>query len=580
MNQMRHLPQPRHRRLGWSACCVLWLASGAGAHGQFIGLAGQAPGQAPSQKKVRLSGTVVNAVTGEGIWKAKVEIYAGEPLAVFSGSGGHFEFENVQEGQWQVVARKPGYFGEQELAHGAYRPKVFAVNENSGEITVNLTPSASIAGHVVDDKGEPVESAQVEVIARVLQNGRRIWQARGSANTDEEGEYSISSLIPGDYYLRIRPVVAGGLPRLPGHGYDEVYSGCYYPSAPTQDQAAPVHLTGGQQAQADFTLLRVRAYRVFGHVAMSENQAGLNVFRGDEDTGISAPVLKGGRFILAGLAPGQYSIVARQYNAPQGPGLYGEQMVTIGQADVNNVEILVQQPQSIPVQINVVKTRESGSNGLVQLETFSQPGPQHGQPVNGPSVPIGNVALEPTDPALFQRHFAQLNPNNPGSEEPLALKGAFPGVYRVIAQPFQPYYIESMRSGSIDLRDQPLTITPGGAVAPIQITLRDDSATLTVKVNEGGQPAPGGALLVMPTSHTAETIQPMYWMGGSGLGLGGLAPGDYRVYAFDSIEDLEYANPEAMRNYSSQSQPVTLGPNASSTVTVELISLSKQRSVE
>ena len=48
-------------------------------------------------------------------------------------------------------------------------------------------------------------------------------------NTDEEGEYSMSGLIPGDYYLRIRPVVAGGLPRLPGHGYDEVYAGCLLP---------------------------------------------------------------------------------------------------------------------------------------------------------------------------------------------------------------------------------------------------------------------------------------------------------------------------------------------------------------
>ena len=117
-------------------------------------------------------------------------------------------------------------------------------------------------------------------------------------------------------------------------------------------------------------------------------------------------------------------------------------------------------------------------------------------------------------------------------------------------------------------------------MAPIQIVLRDDSATLTVKVMEDGQPSVGGAVLVVPAAHPSETIQPRFWMGGNETSVNSLAPGDYRVYAFDSIEGLEYGNPEAMRDFASQSQSVTLGPNGSVTVTLELIALSKQRSTQ
>ena len=60
----------------------------------FLGASNQLPGQSPQQKKVHLTGRVVNAVTGEGVPKAKVEIFAGEPFSVFSGADGHFEVEN------------------------------------------------------------------------------------------------------------------------------------------------------------------------------------------------------------------------------------------------------------------------------------------------------------------------------------------------------------------------------------------------------------------------------------------------------------------------------------------------------
>jgi hypothetical protein len=571
MRQMRQLSFSQ-----WSACGLLWLV-GVSAYGQILSSTPTPGGSnAPPQKKVRLTGSVVNAVTGEGVSKAKVDTYAGQPISVFTGPDGHFEMDNVPEGQWQVMARKPGYFSDQEMARGFFRPKMFRVTESGGDITVKLTPAATITGHVVSESGEPLESAQVEVIAGAIENGRRTWQPRGGAQTDDSGEYSISGLIPGDYYVRVKPVTEAGA-RTPGQGYDDVYAGCYYPGAPTQDQAAVLHVQGGQQAQADFMLARARGYRVSGQVATQGSFVQVTAVRGEE-TAASAGVSQNGRFRLSGLTAGQYSVTA--VFPSQSQPLFGEELVSISQADVTNVQILMQQPQSIPVQIQVVKTKDEATVSQI-AGSFPMPllAPGSGQPVsNGPRYPLGGIQLTPTRPAGHGMNYAQANPNGLGPNEQLAIKNAFPGTYRVAVQAFQPYYIESIRSGSLDLLDQPVTITAGGAAAPILITLRDDSATLTVKVMQDGQPAAGGAVLVIPTAHPSDTDFPRFWEGGNQLTVGGLAPGDYRVYAFDSVENLEYANPEALREFAGKSQQVTLEPNGSATVTLELIELSKQRS--
>jgi hypothetical protein len=561
-----------------SACGVIGLACAVTAmYGQvFSPTTNTGVQNAASQKKVRLTGSVVNALTGEGVSKAKVDIYAGQPISVFTGPDGHFEMENVPEGQWQVMARKPGYFSDQEMARGFFRPKMFRITESGGDITVKLTPAATIIGHVMDDKGEPLESAQVEIIAAAIENGRRTFQPRGGAQTDDSGEYNMSGLIPGDYYVRVRPQVEA-VARALGQSYDEVYEGCYYPGALTQDQAAVLHVAGGQQAQADFTLARARGYRILGQVATQGNFVQVMALRGEEVVA-SSGAGQNGRFRLSGLTPGQYSIMA-SHPDPNHQPLLGEELVSISQADVTNVQILMQQPQAIPVQIQVVKTKDEAANPhLRQVIESSGIGPAGPQPNSGPSVPVGNIQLTPTRRAGYGMNYAQANPNGLGPNEQLAIKNTFPGTYRVGVQAFQPYYIESMRSGSVDLLDQPLTIASGGAVAPIQITVRDDSANLTVKVMQDGQPATGGAVLVIPAAHPSETDYPRFWDGGNQLTVSGLAPGDYRVYAFDSLENLEYANPEAMRAFAAQSQQVTLEPNGSTNVTLELIELSKQRS--
>jgi hypothetical protein len=50
-----------------------------------------------------------------------------------------------------------------------------------------------------------------------------------------------------------------------------------------------------------------------------------------------------------------------------------------------------------------------------------------------------------------------------------------------------------------------------------------------------------------------------------------IAPGNYNVFAFDSQDGLDYANPEFLAKYASKAAPVTVTANGNASVVVEVI---------
>jgi hypothetical protein len=55
----------------------------------------------------------------------------------------------------------------------------------------------------------------------------------------------------------------------------------------------------------------------------------------------------------------------------------------------------------------------------------------------------------------------------------------------------------------------------------------------------------------------------------------GFAPGDYKLLAFDSVDGLEFRNPDVLAPYLSKAVRVALQPHEQATATVERISVGK-----
>jgi hypothetical protein len=106
---------------------------------------------------------------------------------------------------------------------------------------------------------------------------------------------------------------------------------------------------------------------------------------------------------------------------------------------------------------------------------------------------------------------------------------------------------------------------------PIEVVVRDDSATLKVAVRAEKL---GGPATIVLYAEGAPLLSPARW-GTAGSGtyayLGPLAPGSYKVFAFDSLDGIDYSRPDSLAKYASQAARVTLSPNHESSVIVDVI---------
>ena len=111
--------------------------------------------------------------------------------------------------------------------------------------------------------------APVAVMAYQYTSSGRQLTERGTANTNDLGEYRIFNLPPGKYYLRVSPTPMRGL-RGGGGGpgdSDDSFIAVYYPNSPDPSAASPLELTPGQQlTSVDFTLRRTHAATISGHI--------------------------------------------------------------------------------------------------------------------------------------------------------------------------------------------------------------------------------------------------------------------------------------------------------------------------
>jgi len=184
-----------------------------------------------------------------------------------------------------------------------------------------------------------------------------------------------------------------------------------------------------------------------------------------------------------------------------------------------------------------------------------------------------------------------------GPDDPLVIEARGIGRYWVRVNSSRGY-AASVRSGDLDLLHQPLTVSVGGA-APIEITMRDDWAQISGKVEgvatEGtkgssissvvgnqvglsseavgfGQIIPSVRIYCIPLPDSGGQFTQI-WVGPNGnFNNANVAPGAYRVLAFDREQpQLEYRNPEAMRAYESKGPVVRVSGGQKEQVTLQVI---------
>ncbi len=514
-------------------------------------------------KPVRVTGVVTNSLTGAGVPHALVQAFGQSQQSVLTGADGRFELIDLPEGQYSFVPQKPGFFNQQEVSGGPVRMGTVTVREGMGDVPLALIPEGTIDGHVTDEDGEPLENVDIWLLRSIVQEGRRRWEPAGGVTSDASGAYHIGGLSPGLYAIRAQGDQSTEPPRPTGQNFSLVLAATYYPGAPTLDQAAPVKIAAGQQAQIDFAMKRQPAYRISGVVTNPPPEGlGMYLRQGEQSTNLSVVVSRNGAFRTASVSPGIYTLVAQSHNN-ESP-LIAEIQATVSDADVTGVQLILDRPSIVPVQVTLTKTRSSDASSQPTVYPSDGPSAQgSNRRLSSPNESLGQLILRRVPLGGGPSYSVNLHEVH-SADDAIVIQNLTPGNYQLTSLIRPSYYLESVRCGDTDLLESQLVVTAGSAPPPIQISVRDDAGMIAMHSVEDGKPAPASILLIPNRGEPRE-------FGFASDASFQVAPGTYKVYAFDTLADLEYLNPDVMREYASGGQEVTVAANGSATVTVEVI---------
>jgi len=502
-----------------------------------------------------LRGKVVNALTGEPIAGALMQL-PGQP-ARFSDSDGNFSFAGLPRGRLVVSARKPGFFDEQRLDRWVVRDVSIEV-PSDGPVVVKLTPEAVIFGEVKNAQGEPIEYVEVFAERWQMIDGRRRLQVVKNAMTDDEGNFRLAELVPGKYYLAFSPGErSGGAPRRKRHE-EQGYSLQFYPGVADAGAASAFQVRAGAQVHVTHTLSPQRLFQVSGtvHGVLSNGSFDLQLLNSSgESVQRNARVdRQSGEFRVSSVPAGNYLLTITQFRRALLDGSEQARPLTAAQplqvtGDVTGVVLALGAGISLGVQLHDEIPAVSADPHRVIIQLRPKDFTSNEQRIIVPAVP--------EDPRPVTK-FENLSP----------------GRYSVEAQAAFPQgYVAELRCGSVDLLRDDLVIAPGAALPPVDVTLRDDGAQLTVAVKKADRAAPVLIYSEDSPRRSVLTVQPA---GLTSVSVPNLPPGRYQVLAVTDVEDLEFRNPAAMEKYLGRASSVTLQPRDKAAVSVETLDVQEQ----
>lgn len=196
-----------------------------------------------------IAGVVRDAQSKAAIRRAAVTLELGAadgPTATaVTDDEGRFEFRDLPAGDYRLTPLKDGYPGVSFWSPSPTVAKHLALLDGQRrEVDLELEPLAVISGRVLDSDGEPFPHAHV-----MLQRGKTPG-VRGSAQTDDRGEFRIFHVPAGEDYLLVVQS-----PR------DQAQT--FYPGATSAESATVIELrTGEERSGFEIRLAKATPQRV------------------------------------------------------------------------------------------------------------------------------------------------------------------------------------------------------------------------------------------------------------------------------------------------------------------------------
>ena len=559
-------------------------------------------GTTPPGPLATLHGVVLNAATGSPLPRALVQIEGDANTGALTDGEGRFEIPGVPVGPQAVQIVKPGYLdqaffpgGDAGWGIGPNMNHNILVAAQMPDLIFSMAPTNAIHGRILLSTGDAAQDIGVTLVKRTVEDGRAAWQEIYKIKTNSNGTYRFARLGDGDYALYTEPAMDNELAALlsadgkEGFMTRNGFPSQFYPEARDLAGAAKIHLAGGQESEADLILTLQPFHTVTAQAILPSGRRYGDQNPAWEGMALSAQVLdaqghslpynaeydQATRSLNALLPEGSYSFsvtvtfsrvtadMAGNRNftpAMDAAPLTGQVEFSVAGRDVANLRIPLLAQRANPLLVNVSR---SGAQPEPASSASEQPrGVYVALSQAGDSLSNGMVSLY-ADGA------------GPGQLETSFMTAGSYWAHTSITQ--HGLCLASFTAGGANLAREPLVIGPAGVTAPLDLTLRDDCARLTLTLpSASAAQAPGEerwyTVYVVPDFESTENTTPQALRPSSGgtVTLEGLTPGSYHVYTFVAPLVLEYHNPAALSALPTPGQAITLSPGATSSLVLEV----------
>ena len=331
------------------------------------------------------------------------------------------------------------------------------------------------------------------------------------------------------------------------------YTPNFYPGTLDATRASPVSVSAGAEISGvDFRLAPNRTYKIRGTV-LNLPTSGLRAISveavprdGDEliEAHPAAPVnLKTGEFEISGVWSGYY-LVAASWQSDSGPRICS-QPVEVVSADVENITLVLS--RSVEVRGHVVMEGVLGS---------------------GEALRVGLITRENT---LLPLTEAEVKPD--GS---FVVPNVSDGTFAIrVWSGCAACYLKSARSNGADILQRGLRVSTNAPPSPIELLYSSDSGALDGIVSKAdGSPAAGALVVLVPDPPYREEF-PRYFKAPTdqygAFSLSGVPPGGYNAFAWQQMEEDSFEDPDFLRLFENQAQPLSIKENAKTTLQLVLL---------
>ncbi len=536
----------------------------------------QAPAAAKDPKEkaetCRVSGMVVKLADGVPLKGATVRLENGEDhehtIATKTTGDGRFELRNVPAGRYKLVVSRSGYV---ETEYGQKKPSdpgaafTLSPGQTKTDLIFKLIPAAVIAGRVFNEDGEPVPNASVIAAREAYQEGRKTMTQFKQVTTDDLGAFRLFGLPPGRYFVSAMEWQSGnvvGDKEFSGSSgqtaSEQGYAKTYYPGTSDIARASAINVKEGDEVPGtDIPLKQVMVHRIRGRVLNQMTQKPgqttevLLIARAkkqDWDFGGQTEVKKAdGSFEVSNVVPGPYTLIAIWYDQSEGKVHFGAQRIDVGESDVEGVSVVV--GAGVTIQGRVVW---DGHPSLERNELTI-----HAALVDTEVLPGGSAQVE--------------------ANQQFTLKDLIDGDARVqVLGASKDCYVKQITFGQIFVKDDVISVSKGTNPA-LEITVSSRGARVQgAVVDKDGLPAAGVWVVAVPdiARRTTQRLFKSQTTDQYGkFDLHGLAPGTYKLFAWDGAESNAWEDEDFLKPFEDQGTKIEVRDEDAMTTNLTVISI-------